>query len=165
MQLFNISTLGVDTRLKTSRPAINHSLNHFIRHLVPSLLDGLLQRLDCFVGFRARDRLDVAPNCVVQRIKVRAVRRPLGDGDERRNVFSKPTLSLLGLVARGRILLIHPLNIILFGFLVPPERFFSPWDEMLLQNFDIILLVDLDTFVDEHQWSFSSMGYEPHDHD
>ena len=125
-KLFNISSFGVDTGLEFARPGVHHALNHVVRHIVPRLLDGLLQRLDRFVGFCACDRLDVAPNCIVQRVQIRAVRRPLLDCDETRHIFSKPLLGLLGFVTWGRVLLVHSLNFVLSGVLVPPERLFCP---------------------------------------
>ena len=106
--LFNISTLSIDTRLEASRPAINDSFNHLIRHLVPRFLDGPLQRLHRLVGFFACDRLDLAPNRVVQRVQIRAVRRPLGDKIKKptsKNVKSKisdncdtPCICLLAII-------------------------------------------------------------------
>ena len=74
--LFEPATFGINTGLQALWEVVHHLDQGLQSDLVPSLFQRSFKRFDIRVGFLARFFLKNRPDCVVHRVKVRAVRWP-----------------------------------------------------------------------------------------
>ena len=106
--LFEMTTIGFNTRFQSLRKVIHDLLQCFNANFVPCLHQGALQRFDVCVRLSTCFLLKNAPHWVVQRVQIRWSRWPLVSGDEVRISVAQEVLGFVCLVCGDYVLLKAP---------------------------------------------------------